>query len=284
MSAVPEAAAAPAEAVAEAEVAGAAHDGVRLAVRDGVAWVAIDRPHVLNAVDGPTTARLNEIWAQIEADRSLRAVVITGAGERAFCVGADMSAAGVDKTGLEYWADLDPNGFGGLSLRSTLDIPVIARVNGYALGGGMEMVLGADIVVAAETAQFGLTEPRVGRLALDGGIHQLVRRVPYTQAMSLLLTGRKAKAAEMAAMGLVNEVVPAAELDAAVERWLDMIRACAPTSVRAVKQMVSRTAHLSAAEARAMRLPALMEALDSKDSAEGVLAFQEKRAPVWPGN
>ncbi|MDP9883120.1 crotonobetainyl-CoA hydratase [Sinomonas atrocyanea] len=266
------------------EVSGAAHDGARLAVRDGVAWVVIDRPHVLNAVDGPTTARLNEIWAQIEADRSLRAVVITGAGERAFCVGADMSAAGVDKTGLEYWADLDPNGFGGLSLRATLDIPVIARVNGYALGGGMEMVLGADIVVAAESAQFGLPEPRVGRLALDGGIHQLVRRVPYTQAMSLLLTGRKAKAAEMAAMGLVNEVVPAAELDAAVERWLDMIRSCAPTSVRAVKQMVSRTAHLSAAEARAMRLPALMEALDSKDSAEGVLAFQEKRAPVWPGN
>lgn len=266
------------------ELTGEAHDGVRLAVRDGVAWVVIDRPHVLNAVDGPTTARLNGIWAQIEADRSLRAVVITGAGERAFCVGADMSAAGVDKTGLEYWADLDPNGFGGLSLRATLDIPVIARVNGYALGGGMEMVLGADIVVAAETAQFGLTEPRVGRLALDGGIHQLVRRVPYMQAMSLLLTGRKAKAAEMAAMGLVNEVVPVAELDAAVERWLDMIRACAPTSVRAVKQMVSRTAHLSAAEARAMRLPALMEALDSKDSAEGVLAFQEKRAPVWPGN
>ncbi|WP_433876266.1 enoyl-CoA hydratase-related protein [Sinomonas atrocyanea] len=272
-----------AEAVSQGSSEAAAHDGVRLAVRDGVAWVVIDRPRVLNAVDGPTTARLNGIWEQIEADRSLRAVVVTGAGERAFCVGADMSASAVDKTGLEYWADLDPNGFGGLSLRQTLGIPVIARVNGYALGGGMEMVLGADIVVAAEHAQFGLTEPRVGRLALDGGIHQLVRRVPYTQAMSMLLTGRKASAAEMAAMGLVNEVVPAAELDAAVERWLGMIRACAPTSVRAVKQMVTRTAHLSAAEARAMRLPALMDAVDSKDSAEGVLAFQEKRAPVWPG-
>ena len=257
--------------------------GVRFDVRANVAWVVIDRPHVLNAVDGATTARLNEIWESIEADRSVRAVVVTGAGERAFCVGADMSASAVDKTGLEYWADLDPNGFGGLSLRQTLDVPVIARVNGYALGGGMEMVLGADIVVAAEHAQFGLTEPRVGRLALDGGIHQLVRRVPYTQAMSMLLTGRKAGSAEMASMGLVNEVVPAAELDAAVERWLDQIRACAPTSVRAVKQMVSRTAHLTATEARALRLPALMDALDSKDSAEGVLAFQEKRAPVWPG-
>ena len=120
-----------------------------------------------------------------------------------------MSASAVDKTGLEYWAGLDPNGFGGLSLRTTLDIPVIARVNGYALGGGMEIVLGADIVIAADTARFGLTEPRVGRLALDGGIHQLVRRIPYTQAMGMLLTGRKAEAAEMQSMGLVNEVVPA---------------------------------------------------------------------------
>ncbi|MGW4337118.1 enoyl-CoA hydratase-related protein [Rhodococcus koreensis] len=258
-------------------------DDVILTVDDGVATVTINRPHVLNAVDGPTTARLNGIWEQLERDRGIRAVVVTGAGPKAFCTGADMSSAAVDKTGLEYWAELDANGFGGLSLRTTLDVPVIAKVNGYALGGGMEIVLGADIVVAADTARFGLTEPRVGRLALDGGIHQLVRRVPYTQAMGMLLTGRKADAAEMQAMGLVNEVVPAEELDAAVDRWLDQIRACAPTSLRAVKQMVTRTAHLTAAEARGLRLPALMDALDSKDSAEGVLAFQEKRAPVWPG-
>jgi len=194
-----------------------------------------------------------------------------------------MSASAVDRTGLGYWADLDPNGFGGLSLRTTLDVPVIARVNGYALGGGMEIVLGADIVVAADSAKFGLTEPRVGRLALDGGIHRLVRRVPYTQAMGMLLTGRKADAAEMQAMGLVNEVVAAEELDASVQRWVDQILACAPTSVRAVKQMVTRTSHLTAAAARGLRLPALMAALDSDDSAEGVRAFQEKRPPVWPG-
>ncbi|MEW1809644.1 enoyl-CoA hydratase-related protein [Pseudarthrobacter phenanthrenivorans] len=258
-------------------------DEVTLRINDGVATVTIDRQHVLNAVDGTAWERLNRIWDQLEHDPSVRAVVVTGAGSRAFCVGADMSASAVDKTGLEYWAGLDPNGFGGLSLRTTLDVPVIARVNGYALGGGMEMVLGADIVVAADSARFGLTEPRVGRLALDGGIHQLVRRVPYTQAMGMLLTGRKADAAEMRAMGLVNEVVPAAELDDAVQRWLDQILACAPTSVRAVKQMAVRTSHLTAAEARGLRLPALMAALDSGDSAEGVRAFQEKRPPVWPG-
>jgi crotonobetainyl-CoA hydratase len=258
-------------------------DQVSLLVQNHVATVTIDRGHVMNAVDQKTHTRMNEIWDQIENDPEVRVVVLTGAGERSFCVGADMSAAGVAKTGLEYWADLDPNGFGGLSLRTTLDVPVIARVNGYALGGGMELVLGSDIVVAAEHAQFGLTEPRVGRLALDGGITQLVRRVPYNQAMGLLLTGRKAPAAEMQRMGLVNEVVPAAELDAAVQRWVDHIVACAPTSVRAVKQMVTRTAHLSSQDARAVRLPALMAALDSADSAEGVLAFQEKRKPEWPG-
>lgn len=258
-------------------------DDVRCEVVDHVARVTIDRPTVLNAVDRATHDRLCEIWAAIEADRDVRAVVVTGGGERAFCVGADMSASAIDKSGLEYWADLDPDGFGGLSLRTSLDVPVIARVNGYALGGGMEMVLGCDIVVAAEHAQFGLTEPRVGRIALDGGITQLVRRVPHMQAMGLLLTGRRASATEMQRMGLVNEVVPAADLDAAVDRWVADVLACAPTSLRAVKQMVQRTAHLSAREARAQRLPALMAALDSADSQEGVHAFQEKRAPVWPG-
>lgn len=258
-------------------------DHVRLDIDRHVARVTIDRPEVLNAVDQHTHDRLCEIWDHIESDTNVRVVVLTGGGDRAFCVGADMSSSAVNKTGLQYWADLDPNGFGGLSLRTTLDVPVIARVNGYALGGGMEMVLGCDIVVAAERAQFGLTEPRVGRIALDGGVTQLVRRVPHTQAMSLLLTGRRASAAEMRQMGLVNEVVAVEDLDSAVERWVADILACAPTSVRAVKQMVQRTAHLSAQDARAQRLPALMAALDSQDSREGVRAFQEKRKPVWPG-
>jgi enoyl-CoA hydratase/carnithine racemase len=259
-------------------------DGEVRCVRDGhVATIVIDRPAVLNAVDDETTRRLNEIWEEIEADSEVRVVVLTGAGDRAFCVGADMSASAIDKTGLEYWADLDPNGFGGLSLRNTLQVPVIARVNGYALGGGMEMVLGCDIVVADEHAQFGLTEPRVGRIPLDGGVYQLLRRIPHTQAMGLLLTGRRVPAAEMYRMGLVNEVAPAGQLDQAVRRWVDDVLACAPTSLRAIKQMVAQAGHLHPRDAHALRLPALTAALDSEDSAEGVRAFQEKRAPVWPG-
>ncbi|WP_326731513.1 enoyl-CoA hydratase-related protein [Streptomyces phaeochromogenes] len=253
--------------------------------RDGqVSRVIIDRPHVLNAVDSRTSARLNEIWDEIEADRDIRVVVLTGAGERSFCVGADMSEGAVDRTGLEYWAGLDPNGFGGLTLRTTLDVPVIARVNGYALGGGMEMVLGCDLVIAADHAQFGLTEPRVGRIPLDGGVFQLVRRLPHSQAMGLLLTGRRASAAELHRMGLVNEVAPDGELDRTVDRWVADVLACAPTSLRAIKQMARAGAGLSPQEAHALRTPALTAALDSADSEEGVRAFREKRNPVWPGS
>jgi enoyl-CoA hydratase/carnithine racemase len=257
--------------------------GVRYELDGHVARVTIDRPKVLNAVDHAAHEELCRIWQRIEADPQVRVVVLTGAGERAFCAGADVSQRAVDKTGMEYWADLDANGFGGLSLRRTLDVPVIARVNGYALGGGMEMVLGCDLVIAADTAHFGLTEPRIGRMPLDGGMVLLPRRVPYTQAMGLLLTGRRVPAAEMYRLGLVNEVVPAAELDAAVQRWVDDVLACAPLSIKAIKQTVQRTSHLPAAEANTVRLPALVAALQSKDQDEGVRAFREKRAPVWSG-
>jgi crotonobetainyl-CoA hydratase len=256
-------------------------DEVRYELKGHVAWVTLDRQHVLNAVDERTARRCNEIWEEIEGDPSVHAVVVTGAGLRSFCSGADMSAAGVGKTGVDYWADLDPNGFAGLSLRRTLDVPVIARVNGYAFGGGLEIVLGADIVVAADTARFGLTEPRVGRLALDGGIVKLVRRLPHAQAMSILLTGRRVAATEMRDLGLVNEVVPSEELDLAVDRWLKDILACAPTSLRAIKQIVNRTDHLTDRDARNTRLPALIEALTSPNATEGVEAFQQKRSPSW---
>ncbi len=255
---------------------------VRLDIAGPVARVTIDRPGVMNALDAAATAALDAIWCQIEADRSLRAVLLTGSGDRAFCAGADMSG-GAGKTGLEYWAASHPAGFGALSLRTTLDIPVVARVNGHALGGGFEMVLGCDIVIAADTASFGLTEPRVGRLPLDGGMVLLQRQIGLRAAMGLLLTGRRVAAAEACALGLVNEVAPRDQLDDAVERWLGQILACAPLSLRAIKQSVRRTAHLSAQEAQAMRLPAVMECLASRDGDEGVRAFREKRAPVWSG-
>jgi crotonobetainyl-CoA hydratase len=255
---------------------------VKLEVRDHVAHVTIDRPQVMNAIDRETEAELDRIWTAIEDDRSVRVVVLTGAGDRAFSAGADMKNSG-NQTGLEYWAAPRAGGFGGIALRETLDVPVIARVNGVALGGGFEMVLGCDLAVACEEASFGLPEPRVGRLPLDGGMTLLTRQIPFRAAMGILLTGRRVAAREALALGLVNEVVPRVELDAAVERWVGEVLACAPLSIRAIKSVTRRTAHLTAREAQAQKLPALVEALASEDSQEGVRAFREKRAPVWSG-
>jgi len=264
------------------EAATAASVGVHFEVRDHVARVTLDRPAVMNALDHAAEVELARIWSAIEADRDVRVVVLTGAGERAFCAGADMKNSG-HQSGLEYWAAPRAGGFGGIALRDTLDVPVIARVNGVALGGGFEMVLGCDLVVACDEASFGLPEPRVGRLPLDGGMTLLQRQIPFRAAMGILLTGRHVPAREALALGIVNEVVARADLDAAVDRWAGEILACAPLSIRAIKAVARRTAHLTAREAQAHKLPALIEAIVSEDSQEGVRAFREKRAPVWRG-
>jgi enoyl-CoA hydratase/carnithine racemase len=254
---------------------------VHFSVDARVARITIDRPERLNAVDTATEARLEEIWRSIEADHDIRCVVLTGAGERAFSAGADMKDP--PKSGLDYWAHPRVSGFGGIACRKTLDVPVIARVNGFALGGGFEMVLGCDIVLAADTAELGLPEPLVGRLPLDGGMVTLPRKLPHNIAMEMLLTGKRMPAARLAHFGLVNEVAPLAELDAVVDSWVARVLACAPLSLRAAKQTVNRTSHLPVEQALAMKLPAVVAAITSADGDEGVAAFREKRAPVWRG-
>ena len=254
---------------------------VEYTLREHVATVTLARPQAMNAVDLATEAELLRIWNEIENDPEVRVVVLTGAGDRAFCAGADLKNPSI--TGLEYWAAPRPGGFGGIALRETLNVPVIARVNGFALGGGFEMVLGCDIVVACEEARFGLPEPRVGRMPLDGGMVLLSRQVPWRKAMAMLYTAKHVTAAEALEMGLVNEVVPRADLDAAVARWVDDILACAPLSLKAIKQVVRNTSTLTPVQAQSARLPALVAALNSEDGDEGVLAFQQKRKPVWKG-
>ncbi len=257
---------------------------IRFDVADHVATITIARPAVMNAIDLATEAELQRIWGDLEQRRDVRVIVLTGDGERAFCVGADMKKpAGPALKGVDYWAAARPGGFGGIALRETLNIPVIARVNGYALGGGFEMVLGCDIVVACDEATFGLPEPLVGRMPLDGGMTLLQRQIPYRLAMGMLLTGQRITAKRALEIGLVNEVVPRAELDAAVARWVDQILACAPLSVQAIKQVVRMTGSLPATQAQALRLPALVAALQSEDADEGVKAFREKRKPQWQG-
>ena len=252
---------------------------VDFSVSDGIARVTLNRPERLNAVDSATDAALGNIWAEIDGDASVRCVVLTGAG-RAFCAGADMKEEAPG--GLAYWAGTGDHGFGGIALGGRLSVPVVARVNGLALGGGFEMVLGCDLVIAAEGASFGLPEPRVGRLPLDGMV-TLPRRIPRALAMGMLLTGRRIGAAEALGLGLVNEVVPEGTLDDAVDAWVRDIVACAPLSLKAIKRSVHDTAHLTVAEARNARLPSLVDALQSRDAEEGVAAFREKRAPAWSG-
>ena len=248
-------------------------------VSNGVARVTLNRPERMNAVDSAAAAALDEIWNAIDENPTIRCAVLTGTG-RAFCAGADMKEDGPE--GLAYWAGTGDYGFGGIALGGRPSVPVIARVNGPALGGGFEMVLGCDLVVAAESASFGLPEPRVGRLPLDGMV-TLPRRIPRSLAMGMLLTGRRIDAAQALDHGLVNQVVPLEELDPAVDSWVGDIVACAPLSLKAIKRSAHDAAHLTPSEARNLRLPGLAAALRSRDANEGVLAFREKRAPVWSG-
>ncbi|MDE2912415.1 MAG: enoyl-CoA hydratase-related protein [Paracoccaceae bacterium] len=249
-------------------------------VTDGVARVTLNRPDRLNAIDPASEAELDRIWAGIDGNPDIRCVVLTGTG-RAFCAGADMKSKGPD--GEDYLVATGRHGFGGIAMGDRLSIPMIARVNGFALGGGFEMVLGCDLVVAVESATFGLPEPRVGRLPVDGRV-TLPRRLPRAFAMGMLLTGRRISAAEALTFGLINQVVPDDTLDDAVDAWVSDILACAPLSLKAIKRTVIDTAEMTVPEARNARLPALMAALGSRDGREGVRAFREKRAPVWTGS
>ncbi|MEM7539075.1 MAG: enoyl-CoA hydratase-related protein [Chloroflexota bacterium] len=251
-----------------------------LAIDNHVLTITINRPHVLNALHPPAHAELGCIFDAFAHDPDLWVCVITGAGERSFCAGTDL------KVRSEMGADeYPPSGYAGLTHRHDLEKPVIAAVNGLAFGGGMEIVLATDIVIAAEHAEFSLPEPIVGLAATGGGgIHRIVRQLPNKLAMGLLLTGRRISAQEAASYGLVNQVVPANQLEATVTQWVNEILACAPLAVRATKQVARRSAnYASLADALDADYPAVDVMLNSEDAKEGPLAFVEKRKPDWQG-
>jgi enoyl-CoA hydratase/carnithine racemase len=228
--------------------------------------------------------KLADVWDDIEADDAVRVAVLTGAGDRAFSVGQDLherarlTAAGSPPTTFGSWGQ---PGWPRLTERFTLTKPVIARVNGYALGGGFELALACDIVLAAEHAVFGLPEVRLGLVPGAGGAFRLARQLPLKLAMGYLLTGRQLDAASALRFGLVNEVVRAGQLDSCVGEWTDDLIRSAPLAVRALKEAVLRSLDMPLEQAFSTRFPAEERRMYSLDAVEGPLAFAEKRDPRW---
>ncbi|MEU9739072.1 enoyl-CoA-hydratase DpgD [Micromonospora chersina] len=259
---------------------------VRYEKADHVARVTLDRPEVLNAMDLRMHAELAEVWDDVEADDDVRVVVLTGAGDRAFSVGQDLrERARLDADGVppSSFGSRGQPGWPRLTERFDLSKPVLARVDGYALGGGFELVLACDLVVASDRAVFALPEPRLGLVPGAGGAFRLSRQAPLKAAMGYLLTGRRMDAGTAYALGLVNEVVPAAELDRCVAGWVADLLACAPLALRAIKQAVLGSLDRPLPEAFAGRYGWEERRRASRDAVEGPRAFAEKRAPVWLG-
>jgi len=243
--------------------------------------VTLNRPEVMNALHPPAHFELNKVFDDFAADPGQWVALVTGAGDRAFSAGND----------LKYQASggkmsSPPGGFAGLTARYDLNKPLIAAVNGIAMGGGFEIALACDLIVAAETAVFALPEPRVGLAALAGGLHRLPRAIGSKRALGMILTGRRVSAREGEGLGFVNEVVPPADLMKAAKKWAAQILELSPMSVRASKEAVYKgldETALSEAITNQSRYPAVAAMFKSADFVEGPRAFAEKRPPQWKG-
>lgn len=245
---------------------------------NGVLTVTLNRPEKLNAITPPMHMALEAAFDRFAADEALHVCIVAGAGERAFCAGSDLTA-------FDAKAPYPKTGYAGLAQRYDLAKPTIAAVNGLALGGGFELALACDLIVASEKAVFGLPEPKVGLIAIGGGIHRLVRQAGLKRAMGPLLTGRNISAREGLEMGFVSELAEGDALAAARE-LAEQILACAPLAVRLTKALamwgLDQTT-LADAMAGQVKHPAFGPWMKAEDTAEGPKAFAEKRKPVWKG-
>ncbi len=255
---------------------------IRVERRGPVLEVTIDRPKA-NAIDAATSRQMGTIFAGFRDDPELRCAILTGAGEKFFCAGWDLKAAA---QGEAPDSDYGIGGFGGLQELPNLNKPVIAAVNGLAFGGGFEIMISADIIVAAEHATFALPEINSGTLA-DAATIKLPRRIPYHVAMELLFTGRRIDAREAQRWGIVNDVVPGAQLMERARERAAMLADGPPLVYAAIKETVRETMHLPIQEAFDLvtkrKLATVDRLYSSEDQLEGARAFAEKRKPAWKG-
>jgi enoyl-CoA hydratase/carnithine racemase len=251
-----------------------------LAGHAGVCEIILDRPDVLNAIDTAMAMRLAQACAELAAESGSRVVVLSAAGDRAFCVGADLKERNrLSDAGLLAQREVFRAAFGGVL---SLPQPVIAAVHGYALGGGCELALCCDLIVADETAVFGLPETTVGLVPGGGGTQLAQRRLGPGRAADLIFTGRQVTADEAERIGLADRLAPAGKAGQHALELAQQIAANSPVAVRAAKQAIRHGAGIGLAAALDVEDAAWRKAAMSPDRREGIAAFNEKRAPNWP--
>lgn len=268
--------------MSESEPLPLASPAVRTHAAHGVLTITLDRPKA-NAINVATSQALYQAFAQLQNDDSLRVAVLTGTG-RFFSAGWDLQAA---TQGEAIDANHGPGGFAGLTEFFSLSKPVIAAVNGFAIGGGFELALAADFIIASEDATFALSEVLLGMVADSGGVLRLPQRLPRAIALEMLLTGRRMTADEAARWGLANQVVPADQLLACAQAFAQRMVQAAPLAIAAVKEILRATQGQPMEQAystlRSGTLPRYQTMLRSQDAQEGPAAFAEKRPPRWQG-